>query len=993
MKKFLVLLTTLLLMISYEGLAQCPNLNSSFANFTYWQAYIGSCASGNYSIGPSAAIPGRHTIMNATDLIATGTIQDEHCPVIRKVPQGFNYSILLGNSSTGGEVDAISYDMVIDSSNSLLILSFAWVMEDPSHNTDEQPLFKMQIKDTLGNVIKMPCSDVSFISGPMAAGLVCSGTPKGKDWTTVGFSLLSLIGQKIKIYFEVRDCTLSGHYGYAYLSAQCRPMSIDLTYCEGSSAARLKAPDGFVSYTWTRTSQPSWHAYTQQINIQNPLDGEIFTCKLESALGPDCSSELQTVIAKTSIDASFAFGVANSQGYVNLDDPRHQNSQGIYQSYYDTCTRTVTFVDLSTVINSKKEDIIWEIHGVNDNSHDSLWTYTFPETPGNEPVDYLVRLTVFAENGCGDTSKALDENWIRIYPTPQVTIIGNVEMCEGNENLLEVREVRSYFVKHEWGGKMLNGRILQPSFGDTLTVYGPGTYFVKSLDSVGCYAYDTIIVEPLSPKMDVSVTPVKCFGDSTGGFSHGRIEGIGPMTTLPFWLQEVNGVIDTLDNNAKVNGGRYSDLKAGTYTFYAKDANDCELVKKVIVPEPTLLTLQTSSDSTFCLKPNGKVHVLAEGATPPYKYSWRNASENEVGTSADVSNVDAGTYHVYVADSNDCKDTGYIEVWANPYPVMSVDTIVEEKCEHKNGIITVSVSYAREPIRYTWTSNVSVAPMAIGLKTGSYNVKATDGNGCEVDTTVFVPSYPAVKITGETTPESCHRKDGTITTIVTSGAPHTLKYAWNGGITDTTNNLENLPAGKYTLTATDSLCSAGLEFVVEHVDGPKADFDVVSYTVPTGSVFAITDASKGLLSSWAWNMGDGTTATGSSVYHVFEEAGDYVVFLEVTDTNGCIDTISKVFHVYDEMSVFIPNSFTPNGDGINDTWSPVMKEYSSEGYLMNIFDRWGQKIFTTTDPEEKWDGTVDGKFVESNTIYTYQIKVKDITGQEFEYNGHITVIR
>ena len=70
-----------------------------------------------------------------------------------------------------------------------------------------------------------------------------------------------------------------------------------------------------------------------------------------------------------------------------------------------------------------------------------------------------------------------------------------------------------------------------------------------------------------------------------------------------------------------------------------------------------------------------------------------------------------------------------------------------------------------------------------------------------------------------------------------------------------------------------------------------------------------------------------------------------------------------------------------------------MKEYSSEGYLINIFDRWGQKIFTTTDPEEKWDGTVDGKFVESNTIYTYQIKVKDITGQEFEYNGHITVIR
>lgn len=167
----------------------------------------------------------------------------------------------------------------------------------------------------------------------------------------------------------------------------------------------------------------------------------------------------------------------------------------------------------------------------------------------------------------------------------------------------------------------------------------------------------------------------------------------------------------------------------------------------------------------------------------------------------------------------------------------------------------------------------------------------------------------------------------------------------------------------------------------------------LSYSVASNSIFTLTDASKGTCTYWSWDMGDGNTQEGKVIYYTYEDAGDYTVLLEVIDENGCIDTISKIIHVYDELNVFIPNTFTPNKDGLNDTWAPVINETSENGYQLSIFDRWGNKIFYSNDPKVRWDGTVDGKFVENNTVYTYKLVVRDYMGQEYEYVGHVLVLR
>ena len=91
--------------------------------------------------------------------------------------------------------------------------------------------------------------------------------------------------------------------------------------------------------------------------------------------------------------------------------------------------------------------------------------------------------------------------------------------------------------------------------------------------------------------------------------------------------------------------------------------------------------------------------------------------------------------------------------------------------------------------------------------------------------------------------------------------------------------------------------------------------------------------------------------------------------------------------------MFIPNAFTPNGDNINDEFKPEMLEYLEEGYLFEIFDRWGEKVFYTNDPDKGWDGLIKGKPVTTTTVFSYRLIARDFTGQEHEFVGHVTLLK
>ncbi|MDR0603737.1 MAG: gliding motility-associated C-terminal domain-containing protein [Bacteroidales bacterium] len=972
--------------------AQCPNLNFSMANFTYWQAYIGSCSSG-IRIDPSSPTAGRHSIMDARQLIMTNQIQDERCVSIPKVPTGFNYSTKLGNEVTGAEMEALEYTMTIDSTNSLLILHFAWAMEDPSHDASEQPQFSMTIKDSTGREIPssiLPCGNVNFTASQELTDLACKTTTfLARNWTTVGFSLEPMIGQKIKIYFETRDCTLSGHFGYAYIVGECRPMTIDLMYCDGQPAARMRAPDGFVWYKWTRSSNPSWiiegnGRQHQNIVVPDPIDGEEFVCAVKSALKDECSATLRTIVDKTSIDADFVYGIMDENGEVPV--VLHD-----FENWYDTCSRTATFVDLSTVKNSKKETILWEILGLDVVSYDSLFTFTFPDPEQNEPVEYVIRLTVTAENGCIDTSKGRTNHRITIYPSPRIKIEGENQLCAGDSAYLTAVAVRSEFIEHTWTWEDSN-KVVHTATGDSLVIYGPGTYFLTSKDSAGCFARDTFIVTPLKPKMEVTIKDVDCYGQATGYFSHGSISGgQSPYHSFYWILLDANG--NSFIDSGNINGAMYIDLIAGTYFFEAVDARNCILRDAIVIKQNDSLKIKGTQKPTTCGLDNGSLKLTAIGGIPPYKFEIREEDNTLVASSDSAFDLKAGVYRITVIDNVGCITADTITVTATPTPYIELTSTSLESCENENGFIWITPKDAVSP-KITWSTGreQDTSNMISSLKAGTYTVTIVDANGCQAQMDIELGAYPNPIITVTKTPETCQREDGTISLTVNSERPETLEYRWEGR-NDTSPVLTGLKAGTYIVIVVDEICTVEDTIEIDHVNGPVANFESNSYNVANNTIFTLTDISQGTIKTSNWSMGDGNIQTGRIVYYLYEASGDYQILLEVTDENGCTDTISKIIHVYEELNVFIPNMFTPNEDGKNDTWKPEMSEYSKEGYQLSIFDRWGQRIFHTTDTEEVWDGSVDGKQVAPNTVYSYRITVRDFTGQKYEFIGQITVLK
>ena len=278
-----------------------------------------------------------------------------------------------------------------------------------------------------------------------------------------------------------------------------------------------------------------------------------------------------------------------------------------------------------------------------------------------------------------------------------------------------------------------------------------------------------------------------------------------------------------------------------------------------------------------------------------------------------------------------------------------------------------------------------------GLSAGDSEIKyIMETTGC-TDTASMIIHVTLTTIDAKTTPEICRRENGTISLTVNSDALSTVKYVWNG-FSDTTPVLFNLKEGTYRVTVSDSFCVVDKNISIEHVDAPVANFEFANNIVHNNPFF-LTDLSQGTVQTWEWDMGDGNQQTGKSINHNYPKPGDYKIFLKVTDINGCTDSIVKIIHIYDDLVIFIPNIFTPNSDGTNDVWKPEMSDYSKEGYQLSIFDRWGQCIFHTTDTETAWDGTTNGKYAASNTVYSYQIIVKNIMNKEYKFTGKITLMR
>jgi gliding motility-associated-like protein len=226
--------------------------NPGFESGTgFWDYATGSACTSADPCSPIIGFdPTQHQLVVASNV---DPVVGAAIPVVS--PGGGNNAMMLGNynvSGYGASRASISFD--VTGADNSFTYKYAVVLQDPgvTHTDPERPYFRVKVRDASGNVV--PCGDFEVIAKPPMTGFVAYGNNiYYKPWTTVSVPLTAYIGQCITIEFTSSDCAQGGHYGYAYVDADCSPLEISAITGKCGAPDTLIAPAGAASYLWTNT--------------------------------------------------------------------------------------------------------------------------------------------------------------------------------------------------------------------------------------------------------------------------------------------------------------------------------------------------------------------------------------------------------------------------------------------------------------------------------------------------------------------------------------------------------------------------------------------------------------------------------------------------------------------------------------------------------------------------------------------------------------------
>lgn len=223
------------------------NLYSCHTRCRYGDVNDPDANQGTIDFGPDN-IYSRHTVMTDTSFRDPRTGNQ-----LRSIPWGHDLSVRLGNWNIGGEAESITYEYIVDTANAdILLLRYAAVLENPDHQPDEQPRFQFTITDQNDIPISPECYSADFVPSDSLQWNTYhydTSTVLWKDWTSVGIDLSPFHGRRIFVKLTTRDCSQSGHFGYAYFTLSCDQKYIRTGACGHVTANTFTAPEGF-RYRW-----------------------------------------------------------------------------------------------------------------------------------------------------------------------------------------------------------------------------------------------------------------------------------------------------------------------------------------------------------------------------------------------------------------------------------------------------------------------------------------------------------------------------------------------------------------------------------------------------------------------------------------------------------------------------------------------------------------------------------------------------------------------
>jgi len=309
---------------------------------------------------------------------------------------------------------------------------------------------------------------------------------------------------------------------------------------------------------------------------------------------------------------------------------------------------------------------------------------------------------------------------------------------------------------------------------------------------------------------------------------------------------------------------------------------------------------------------------------------------------------------------------------------------------------TITNSCDTSEYSFQWTfpggspaSSTISSPIVSYNVAGSYGVKLILATPCQKDS-LNIPSYINVTASGisvntSSLPDTCSKVNG-IATANASGGSGAYTYNWSNGVSGQT--ASSLTGGTYSVTVSDAAgCAQTQSVSVIQIPGPTATVTSALTSITKGSSTTLT-ATGGV--KYLWKPDTAMTCNTCPVTAASPLQTTYYCVL-VTDTNNCMDTACVNINVENTCNVFVPSAFSPNEDGRNDILYVRSLNCITQMHLQ-IFDRWGELVFETFNPETGWDGTFMGKH-ESMGVFVYYLTGTMLEGTTFEKKGNVTLVR
>jgi gliding motility-associated-like protein len=441
------------------------------------------------------------------------------------------------------------------------------------------------------------------------------------------------------------------------------------------------------------------------------------------------------------------------------------------------------------------------------------------------------------------------------------------------------------------------------------------------------------------------------------------------------------------------NGATSSSINvglSGTFSVSITDINGCESPSSLPVsvnvnPIPAAPIITAIGSTTFCQGGDATLE-----ANQPTGILWNNGS-----TLSSITVSTTGQYTAQYTDANGCESPESSPIQVNVTPLAATPSISAsgptEFCEGNSVVLTASHGE-----NFIW-SNGATSQSIVVNQSGMYSV--TISSGCPpINPTssqaVIVRPIPTPTITADI------RKDCLPAEIQFSFSTNGIgpfNYLWMFG--DGNSSSIAQPLHEYTddgifdvsLKLTDVIGCIGDSLEIDFIEILKRPDVSISVnpsitTLSNPEIRLISQTAGGQNETWMINpLG---TFTGDTVLVSMPDTGTFYVDFSVITEQGCEATIRKNIQVVEDFQIYVPTGFTPNNDGLNDIFKPICTGYKLKGFDFRIYNRFGQEIFFTDNPEIGWDP----QNVQSDT-YIWKLIVRSLLNEDKMMEGAVTIYR